>query len=185
MQQTPTTRGRRRPLTSTVILPALLVAALAAAGTAEAADEGTCPPSFRCSPRMMILLAQGMERSETLRVLVDTLSSHPGVGLDLKFRRPKGGARAQSDLEVTGYYAVENGDRVRRVTGVTGEVTVPYVSYGHRQIGLIAHELAHVMIRMRGGVPIPWEIEELEATEIESAVLAELELTRAAERGNG
>jgi hypothetical protein len=165
---------------------ALVMAALAVAATSASnafAEDGKCPPRFECSTRMRVLLAQGMEQSEGFRVLVETIASHPGVRLDLDLRRPKAGKRAQSDLKVTGFYEVSNGERFRRVTGVSGEVTVPYASYGHKQIGLIAHELAHVLIRLRDGAPLPSMEEEREANTIEKRVLAELKRSRAANAG--
>jgi hypothetical protein len=178
-----TTPHRRRvPLKKTLARITLVAAALAAPATGEPADTEFCPPSFECGPRMKALLAMGMEQSETLRYLVERLSSHPGVSLDLKFRRPRPETRAQSELNVSGFYAVENGERVRRVTGVSGVVNVPFAAYGHRQIGLIAHELAHILIRLRGGSPITWAEEEREATEFEAMVLVELDSSRAVVR---
>jgi len=185
MRDTTTNHRRRDPLKTTLARLALVAMAVAAPATGEPADKKLCPPSFQCSARMKVLLGQGIERSESFRALVETLSSHPGVSLDLSFRRPQAGKRAQSDLKVTGYDAVEDGERLRQVTGVSGVVTVPYASYGHKQIGLIAHELAHVLIRLRGDAPITPEVEEREANEIEAMVLAELKLARAAERNRG
>jgi len=171
-----TTTNRFARITRT--LTTIALAAAAAPVTPAFAEDGACPPSFECSPRMKVLLAQGMEQSESFRTLVETLASHPGVRLDLGFRRPKAGKRAQSDLRVAGYYDVEDGEKVKRVTGITGVVIVPYASYGHRQIALIAHELGHVLIRLRGGPPLSWEIEEREANRIEAMVRSELELSR-------
>jgi hypothetical protein len=174
MRYTTTDHRRRSPVTTTLARLVLVAAALAAPATGEPAEERFCPPSFQCSPRMKVLLAHGVERSESFRALVETLGSHSGVNLDMSFRRPRAGKRAQSDLKVTGHYAVENNEKTRQVTGVSGVVTVPYASYGHKQIALIAHELAHVLIRLRGGPPIDRQVEEREANEIEDMVSADL-----------
>jgi hypothetical protein len=182
MRKHTTTYSRNHTTTTLVVLA---LAAAAATAAAEPPDAEFCPPSFECSPRMKVLLAQGMEQSESFRAIVQNLGFDQGISLDLMFRRPQAGKRAQSDLKVAGYYDVENGERFRRVTGVSGEVTVPYASYGHKQIGLIAHELGHVLIRLRGGAPIDRQVEEREANQIEDMVSAELELARAIEKTGG
>jgi hypothetical protein len=176
-----TTTHRFARVSRTFAMAALAVATSTAANAFAEGD--TCPPRFECSSRIASLLADGMEQSGTFRAMVETLGSHPGVSLDLGLRRPKAGKRAQSDLRVSGYYEVSNGERLRRVTGVSGEVSVPMASFSHKQIGLIAHELAHVLIRLRDGAQLPPDVEEREANTIEKRVLAELKRSRAANAG--
>ena len=51
--------------------------------------------------------------------------------------------------------------------GVSGEVTIPYVKYGHDQIALIAHELAHVLDMLHGTAPGHAHTNEPEIVEFE------------------
>jgi hypothetical protein len=129
-----------------------------------------------------VLLAQGVEQSESLRSLVAALGSHPGVRLVLKMDRQMPKARAHSALSVRFIYREENGAKHRQVTGVSGEVRIPYVAYAHQQIGLIAHELTHVVQLLRGDPSGRTRKAEREANEIETAVLSELDTVRAAHR---
>lgn len=162
-------------------LTASLVGLVVAAGVVAlpAGAAGTCPSNFECRPRLEILLAQGMEQSPSLHSLVETLASHPGVELNLVFSRQRSGKRAQSDLAVNGYYANEDGAIRRKVTGVTGTVTIPYVAYGHDQIALIAHELDHVLDLLNGISPKQAQAMEQEVVDFEKLVLAELDASRA------
>jgi len=169
---------RRFPL-STVLL---LVGAVALPASAESPDRIICPPSFQCSPRAGELLAQGTEQSERLSSLVADLASHSGVRLVLKMDRQLPEMRAHSALSVRFIYRVENGAKHRQVIGVSGEVRIPYLAYAHQQIGLIAHELAHVMQMLRGDQSGKTRKAEREANEIEAMVLSELDTVRDAER---
>lgn len=181
-----TTSHRRRPRRGLTLVRLVVVAGIATApAVAEPAGNGTCPPSFECSPRFEALLAQGMEQSGSFRSLVEILGFHPEVSLRFGFARRRSDMRARSDLRVTFIYLTENGRQRRQNTGVSGQVTVPYTSYGHVHIGLIAHEFGHVLVRLHGGEPIAWDEEERQANEIEAEVLAELERFRAAERDRG
>jgi hypothetical protein len=120
------------------------------------------------------LVATGVQQSDSFRSLLETLSSHPEVSLKMQISRQRAGVRAQSDLKVTFIYLTEGGRQRRQNTGVSGRVTVPCVTYAHWQIGLIAHELAHVLIRLRGGTPMARDEEEQLALDVEAMVLAEL-----------
>ena len=171
---------RRFPLFK--VLP--VVGAMAVSAFAESPNGVMCPPSFQCSPRAGALLAQGVEQSEGLRSLVAALSSHPEIRLAVKMDRQLPGIRAHSELSVRFIFCEENGARRRKVIGVSGEVRIPYVAYAHQQIGLIAHELAHVMQLLRGDDSARTRKAEGEAVEIEAAVLAELDAVRDVERGS-
>ena len=129
-----------------------------------------------------MLLVHGAEQSEGLRSLVAALSSHPEIRLAVKMDRQLPGIRAHSELSVRFIFCEENGARRRKVIGVSGEVRIPYVAYAHQQIGLIAHELAHVMQLLRGDHSARTRMAEREANEIEAAVLSELDAVRDAER---
>jgi hypothetical protein len=123
---------------------------------------------------MKVLVATGVQQSDSFRSLLETLGSHPEVSLELKFGRPRTEVRAQSGLKVTFVYLIENGRKRRQNTGVSGTVTVPKAAFAHRQIALIAHELAHVLIRLRQGAPIARDEEEQLALDVETKVLSEL-----------
>lgn len=178
MQRNTDPSCRRFPLFTVL----LVVGTVATTAFAETPDGATCPPSFQCSPRAGELLTQGVEQSEGLRSLVAVLSSHPDVRLVLKMDRQLPNMRAHSALSVRFIYRAENGAKHRQVTGVSGEVRIPYVAYAHQQIGLIAHELAHVMQLLRGDPSARTRKAEREANEIETMVLSELDTVRAAHR---
>ena len=128
---------------SVLVLSAGILAATAVADTSETT---VCPTNLDCSSRMAKLLAKGIDESHSLRTLVETIGAHPGIQLELEFRRQRPGKHAQSFLTVRGVYASDQGEVHRRVTGVTGEVVIPWVAYAHEQIARLAHELQHVRL---------------------------------------
>jgi hypothetical protein len=170
------------PLSTVLTCLPLVVGAAAMPASAESPDGVPCPPNLQCSPRAGVLLAQGVEQSEGLRSLVAVLSSHADVRLVLKMDRQLPNMRAHSALSVRFIYRKENGAKHRQVTGISGEVRIPYVAYAHQQIGLIAHELTHVMQLLRGDPSARTRKAEREANEIEAMVLSDLDTVRAAQR---
>jgi hypothetical protein len=116
-----------------------------------------------------------MARSPSLRSLVEELAAHSGVELSLEFRRQRSGKHAQSFLDVRGIYVPGGDGPERKVTGVSGEVVIPWVAYGDELIGRLAHELEHVRILLTADLEHGSPEEEQAARRFESLVRSELE----------
>jgi hypothetical protein len=123
---------------------------------------------------MAKLLVRGIDESHSLRTLVETLGAHSGIQLELEFRRQKPGKHAQSFLTVKGVNARDHGKVHRWVTGVTGEVAIPWVAYAHEQIARLAHELQHVRLLLDGKIPFGGPEEEQAVILFEEIVRSEL-----------
>lgn len=139
------------------------------------AEQGTCPPSFDCSPRMQRLLAKGMEQSQSFRILVQTVGYLSSVELRLRFRPQPAGKHARSFLQVRGAYTSEQGFRVRQVASVKGEISIRYLAYAHDQISDLAHELTHVLHLLQGVPPESLDDPQCRVEAFRDTVRAELE----------
>ena len=121
------------------------------------------------------LVTQGVQRSESFRVLVQTVGFHPSVELELRFRKQVPRTHAQSFLQVRVAYAEVNGRVIRQVSRVSGEITVRSLAYGRDQIGDLAHELAHIIQLLEGVPPEDLDSSMCWAEAYRSKVVAELE----------
>ena len=153
-----------------------LIALMAGSLTAPIIANGqSCPPNLVCSPRMHQLVAQGVEQSESFRVLVLTLGSHPRVGLKLGLLRQEPGKHAQSSFQIKVTYAEVNGREIRQVDHVSGNIAVRPFAYARDQIGDIAHELAHVLQLLEGVHPGDLDSPRCWAKAYKNKVVGELE----------
>jgi len=166
-------REKERQRTCSVI--ALVAAFAVSPVVAESTRSTGCPANFDCGRRIERLLEIGMAESDALGSLVEALAAHPRVELKLRFRRQKPGTRAQSSLVVRGIYVRLGSETRRQVTAVSGEVGIPYVAYGRRQIELLAHELEHVRVLLESHIPHGTPEEEQAAIRFENLVHAELD----------
>jgi hypothetical protein len=174
MRETTASVFRSSPAAGTV-LGLVLAASVVAAPTFAAPDVGSgCPPNLDCNARIAKLLNKGAAQSERLRALVDFLGRHPDVELGLQFRRQKPGKHAQSFLTARGIYVRDGEETKKRITGVTGEVVIPLMAYGHEQIARLAHELQHVRVLLEGSIPMGSSETEQAVIEFEQLVRAEL-----------
>jgi len=158
---------------------ALLLALLlgAAAATPCAAAAGSDRGSIETHRTLSLLITRGLAGSPTFRALFGAIEGSPVVGLRIVPRFGDGsGIRAHSDLRVV---SAEQEDGLRRPISVSGTVYIPPDHGDTAKIGLIAHELAHVLARLGpDALPIDHDRDEQSALAVERQVVREMESAR-------
>lgn len=181
MRKTSASVFRSSPAAGTVLGLVLAATLVAAPSIAAPEVDSGCPTNLDCNSRIAKLLGKGAARSERLRSLVDFLGRHPDVELELRFRRQERGKHAQSFLTVRGIYVRDGEETKKRVTGVTGEVVIPLMAYGHEQIARLAHELQHVRVLLEGEIAMGSSEAEQAVIDFEQLVRAEIDSFEAGE----
>ncbi len=174
MREKPVSCFRSSPAAGTVLGLALVATVVATPAFPAPETGGGCTPNLHCKPRVARLLHRGTAQSERLRTLVGFLDRHPGVELELRFHRQKAGVRAHGLLTVRGILVDDGEETRKRVTGVRGEVVIPWMAYGHELIALLAHELQHVRVLLEGTIPMGSSEAERAVIKFEQLVRAEL-----------
>jgi hypothetical protein len=156
------------------LLLAILLGSAAAPPCAAAAfsDHG----SIETHRTLSLLITRGLASSPTFRALFEALEGSPVVGLRILPRFGDGSSiRAHSDLSIAFADRAEGGSP-RPPVSIRGTVFIPPDKGEIAKIGLIAHELAHVLARLGPDAePIDYDRDEQNALAVERAVISELE----------
>ena len=164
--------------THTTIRAALLAATLLGSAAAPpcAAAASSDRGSIETHRTLSMLITHGLASSPTFRALFEALEGSPVVGLRILPRFGDGSSvRAHSDLRVAFADRAE-GAPPRPPVSIRGTVFIPPDKGEIAKIGLIAHELAHVLARLGPDAePIDYDRDEQNALAVERAVVSELE----------
>jgi hypothetical protein len=156
------------------LLLAILLGAAAVPPCAAAAsfDHG----SIETHRTLSMLIARGLASSPTFRSLFEAIQRSPAVGLRILPRFGDGSQiRAHSDLSIA-FAKGDDGTSSRVPVSLRGTVFIPPDKGDIAKIGLIAHELAHVLARLGPDAdPIDHDRDEQSALAIERQVIAEVE----------
>ena len=163
----------KTPTTLRAALLALNLAAAAVPPCAAAAsfDHG----SIETHRTLSMLIARGLASSPTFRALFEAIQRSPAVGLRILPRFGDGShIRAHSDLSIA--FAERDDGRSRVPISLRGTVFIPPDKGDIAKIGLIAHELAHVLARLGPDAdPVDQDRDEQSALAVEHQVIVELE----------
>ncbi len=166
--------GMRDRGTSSALLLLLVAGALpaSAAGGPFSTEGGP----LDVGPRLRTAVERGLRESPTLGGVVDAIAAAPMTCLRVELRHaPSTAVRARSTLRVARGVTLRTGRGDERVDRVTGEILLPPDATDDDKLVLLAHELAHVVLRLREGArPEDGRNEEYLAQSVERAVAAEL-----------
>jgi hypothetical protein len=161
---------------STIRAALLAILLGAAAATPFAATASFDHGTIETHRTLSMLITRGLASSPTFRALFEAIQRSPAVGLRILPRFGDGSRiRAHSDLSIV-FAEGADGASPHAPVSLRGTVFIPPDKGDIVKIGLIAHELAHVLARLGPDAePIDQDRDEQSALAVERAVIAELE----------